>query len=87
MNLITGGEDLLKAAATASGEGLTAARREIGKKMKHARTALTDASRPVFDMTRKSAAFADDQVHSNAWTAVGVAVLVGVLIGFLTAKR
>jgi ElaB/YqjD/DUF883 family membrane-anchored ribosome-binding protein len=54
--MITDGEDLLKAAATVSGEGFAAARRK-------------------FD------------VRGNPWTAVGIAVAAGALLGFLAARR
>jgi len=48
---------------------------------------LADASQPVFDRTRETAAVADDYVRGNPWTAVAVAIAAGVLIGFLAAKR
>ena len=85
--MITDSEDLLKAAATVSGEGFTAARTKFEEKLKSAKAALADASQPVFDKTRETAAVADDYVRGNAWTAIGVAIAAGVLIGFLTARR
>ena len=85
--IITDSEDLLKAAATVSGEGFTAARTKFEEKLKSAKAALADASQPVFDKTRETAAVADDYVRGNAWTAIGVAIAAGVLIGFLTARR
>jgi ElaB/YqjD/DUF883 family membrane-anchored ribosome-binding protein len=85
--MITDSEDLLKAAASVSGEGFSAARSKFEQKLHSAKAALADASQPVLDTTRRSAAAADDYVHGNPWTAIGVAVAVGLLIGFLTAKR
>ena len=85
--MITDSEDLLKAAATVSGEGFTAARTKFEEKVRRAKAALADASQPVFDRTRETAAVADHYVHDNAWTVVGVAIAAGVLIGFLAAKR
>jgi ElaB/YqjD/DUF883 family membrane-anchored ribosome-binding protein len=86
-NMITDSEDLLRAAATASGEGLTAARSKFEEKLKQAKVALADASRPAFDRTRKTAAAADGYVRGNPWAAVGAAIAAGALIGFLAAKR
>ncbi len=86
-NMISDSEDLLKAAATVSGEGFTAARAKFDEKLKSAKAALADASQPLFDRTRETAAVADDYVHDNPWTTVGVAMAAGVLIGFLAAKR
>jgi ElaB/YqjD/DUF883 family membrane-anchored ribosome-binding protein len=85
--MITDSEDLLKAAATVSGEGFTAARTKFEAKLRSAKAALADASQPVFDRARETAGVADDYVRGNPWTAVGAAIAVGVLIGFLAAKR
>jgi ElaB/YqjD/DUF883 family membrane-anchored ribosome-binding protein len=85
--MITDSEDLLKAVATVSGEGFAAARTKFEDKLRRAKATLADASQPVFDRTMESAAVADDYVHGNPWTAVGVAIAAGLLIGFLAAKR
>ena len=85
--MISDSEDLLKAAATVSGEGFTAARTNFEEKVRRAKAALADASQPVFDRTRETAAVADHYVHDNAWTVIGVAIAAGVLLGFLVAKR
>ena len=85
--MISDSEDLLKAAATVSGDGFTAARTKFEDKVRRAKAALADASQPVFDRTRETAAVADHYVHDNAWTVIGVAIAAGVLLGFLVAKR
>lgn len=85
--MITDSEDLLKAAATVSGEGFTAARMKFEEKVRSAKATLADASQPVFDRTRETAAAADDYVHGNPWTVIGVAIAAGVLLGFLAARR
>jgi ElaB/YqjD/DUF883 family membrane-anchored ribosome-binding protein len=85
--MITDSEDLLKAAASVSGKGFAAARTKFEDKLRHAKATLADASQPVFDKTMESAAVADDYVRGNPWTAVGVAITAGILIGFLAGKR
>ena len=85
--MIDDSEELLKAAATVSGEGFTAARMKFEEKLNRAKAALADASQPIFDKTRETAAVADDYVHGNPWKAAGVAMAAGVLIGFLATKR
>jgi len=85
--MISDSEDLLKAAATVSDEGFTAARKKFEEKLSSAKATLADASQPVFDTTRKAAAVADDYVRGNPWSAVGVAIAAGALMGFLAAKR
>jgi ElaB/YqjD/DUF883 family membrane-anchored ribosome-binding protein len=81
--IVSDGEDLLKAAANASGDGLTAARAKFAEQVMSVKAKLTDVSQPAID----GAGRADDYVQNNPWTAVGVAAVVGMLIGFLAAKR
>lgn len=85
--MITDSEDLLKAAATMSGEGFAVARTRFEEKIKHAKSALAEASQPMIDRTRETAAAADGYVRGNPWSAVGIAMTAGVLIGILAAKR
>ena len=87
MTMIADSEDLLKAAATVSGEGFTAARTKFEKQLKGAKASLADASKPLIDKSRETAAVASRYAHSNPWTVAGAAIAVGVLIGFLVAKR
>ncbi len=86
-SLITDSEDLLKAAATVSGDGFTGARARFEEKLRSAKARLADASQPVFDTTREAAAAADKYVHGSPWTVIGVAIAAGALIGFFAAKR
>lgn len=86
-SIITDSEDLLKAAAAVSDESFSAARRKFEDKLRHAKTALAEASQPVFDRSMETAAVADDYVRGNPWTAIGAATVAGLLFGFLAAKR
>ena len=81
--IVSDGEELLKVAANASGEGFTAARAKFAEKVLSAKSRLTDVSQPAVDKARQ----ADDYVHDSPWTAIGVAAAVGILIGLLAAKR
>jgi ElaB/YqjD/DUF883 family membrane-anchored ribosome-binding protein len=85
--MIADSEDLLKAAASVSGEGFAAARSKFEEKVKKARTSLAEASQPVIDQAKQTAALTNDYVNSNPWSAVGIAAALGALIGFLAAKR
>jgi len=55
--------------------------------LKGAKAALVDASQPALDTARQSAAAANDFVRTNPWTAVGLGILAGALLGFAAAKR
>lgn len=81
--IVSDGEDLLKAAANASGAGFAAARATFAEKVTSAKARLADVSQPVV----RKAGQVDDYVHGSPWTAVGVAAAAGMLIGFLAAKR
>lgn len=85
--MITDSEDLLKAAASVSGESFSSARTKFEDKLRSAKATLAEASEPMFERTRETAIVADDYVRGNAWTAVGIAIAAGVLIGLLSARR
>ena len=78
--MIADSEDLLKAAATVSGEGFTAVRTKFEEKLRSAKAKLADG-------TQLMARQADNYVHGSPWTVIGAAAAVGLLIGFLAAKR
>lgn len=85
--MIADSEDLLKAAATMSGDGLAAARVKFEEKVSRAKTTLAEASQPMLDKTRETATAADGYVREHPWSAIGVAVAAGLLVGFLAARR
>ena len=72
--MINDSEDLLKAAANVSGESFGAARTKFEERVKSAKALLADASPPEY-------------VRENPWSALGIAAAVGLVLGFLVAKR
>ena len=78
--MIADSEDLLKAAATVSGEGFTAVRTKFEEKLRSAKAKPPGG-------TKLRARKADNYVHGSPWTVIGAAAAVGLLIGFLAAKR
>jgi|SRR5579859_6500176 len=85
--MIADSEELLKAAATVSGEGFAAARTRFEQKLTSAKASLADASQPTIDRAKETAAGADRYVRGNPWTAVGIAIAVGAVLGLMAAKR
>jgi len=85
--VITDSEDLLKAAAAATGDSFAAAHAKFEEKLRSVRAGLADASRAAVGTARETAAAADGYVHGNPWTAIGIAAAAGILIGFLAARR
>jgi len=55
--------------------------------LKSTKAALVDASQPALDTARESAAAANEFVRTNPWTAVGLGIVAGALLGFVAAKR
>lgn len=86
-SIINDADDLLQATAKVSGEGFNLTRAKFAEKLKTAKASLADAEQIVVDKAKQTATAADDYVKGNPWTAVGIAAGVGLLIGFLAAKR
>ncbi|MHB1231183.1 MAG: DUF883 family protein [Burkholderiales bacterium] len=85
--IVNDAEALLQATAQISGEGFSAQRAKFTEKLQYAKTRLAEAEQRVLEKAKQAAAATDDYVHDNPWTAVGVAAAVGMLIGFLAARR
>jgi ElaB/YqjD/DUF883 family membrane-anchored ribosome-binding protein len=85
--IVTDADDLLHATAKVSGEGFNAAREKFAEKLTSAKTSLAEAEKHVVDRAKQAATATDDYVKGNPWTAAGIAAGVGLLIGFLVAKR
>ena len=80
-------DNLLQATAKVSGEGFSAARAKFAEQLDSAKTSLAQAERQIVDKAKQAATATDDYVKGNPWPAVGMAAGVGILIGFLFAKR
>lgn len=85
--VVTDAEELLKATASQTGERITAARTRAEGTLHAAKLRLADAQEAVMDKAKYAAKETDAYVHDNPWKAVGVAAVVGVLIGALISRR
>jgi ElaB/YqjD/DUF883 family membrane-anchored ribosome-binding protein len=81
--IVSDGEALLKSVANASEDGYAAARAKLAEQVASVKAKLAEVSQPVMKKARQ----ADDYVHGSPWTVVGAAAVLGILIGFLAAKR
>ena len=86
-SIVNDADDLLQATAKVSGEGFNITRAKFAEKLKTAKASLADAEQMVVDKAKQAATATDDYVKGNPWTSVGIAAGVGILIGFLVAKR
>jgi ElaB/YqjD/DUF883 family membrane-anchored ribosome-binding protein len=61
--------------------------RKVRARLKHARKKVADAQVVVITRGKKSAELANGYVHERPWSTAGVALGVGVLIGWLVGRR
>ena len=85
--IINDADDLLQATAKVSGEGFSLARAKFAEKLKASKANLMDAEQVVVEKAKQAATVTDEYVKTNPWTAVGIAAGLGLVLGFLTAKR
>ena len=81
--IVSDGEALLKTVANASEDGYAAAQAKFAEQVAGVKANLAELSRPVMNKARQ----ADDYVHGSPWNVIGAAAVLGLLIGFLAAKR
>ena len=80
-------EALLREAAGATGDRAVELREQALAAMKQTREALYDAQDEALAQGRKAARATDEYVHDNPWQAIGMAAMVGLLLGVLLSRR
>lgn len=80
-------EELLKATAGQAGEKVAQARARAEDSIRIAREALGDLGEEAMERSREAVKSADDYVHDNPWTAIGIAAGVGLVVGVLLARK
>ncbi|OWT75342.1 MULTISPECIES: YqjD family protein [unclassified Achromobacter] len=80
-------EDLLREAASTTGDKAAELRERALATLKRTRETLYDVQDAVLERSRKAARATDDYVHDNPWQAIGIAGGVGLLIGMLISRR
>lgn len=68
-------------------EGLQAITDQISDGLEKGRYTLNQLQEAVRNRTREAAAQTDELVHDYPWSAIGVGVALGVLIGFMLPRR
>lgn len=86
-SIVNDAEALVQATAHVTGDKFAAERAKFSDKINLAKTRLVEAEKVVVEKAKQAATATDQYVHSNPWTAVGIAASVGMLIGFLAARR
>ncbi|HLU78744.1 MAG TPA: DUF883 domain-containing protein, partial [Burkholderiaceae bacterium] len=80
-------ERMLQQAAEATGEKAEELRDSAMRSLRRTREHLYSTQDELMLRGRRAIRATDDYVHDNPWRAIGVAGLVGVLIGALICRR
>ncbi|WP_153099576.1 DUF883 family protein [Paraburkholderia hayleyella] len=80
-------EDLLKQAASATGERASELRETTLARIKQAREKAADVQVVVVEKGKKAARATDDYVHEHPWASIGIAAGIGALIGLLVNRK
>lgn len=80
-------EDLLRQAASETGERASELREEALSRLKRTRMALYDIQDSMVEKGRQAARATDDYVHSNPWQAITISAAAGLLLGLLVSRR
>jgi ElaB/YqjD/DUF883 family membrane-anchored ribosome-binding protein len=84
--LIADAEELLRASANQAGEKFSAARQKIEQSLVEGKKSLADAEKLLVQKSKEAADIADDYVRENPWSAVGIAMGVGLVLGLLIRR-
>jgi ElaB/YqjD/DUF883 family membrane-anchored ribosome-binding protein len=80
-------EELMKSVSNESGGTAQALRTKVEENLKQAKEYLEDFEDSIIDKSKTAARATDEYVHENAWQTIGLAVGIGILIGYLISDR
>jgi len=85
--VISDAEELMKLTAGQAGEKASELRRRMQDRMDKAKIELANLQDMAVTKAKDAGRAADNYVHDNPWTAVGIAAGAGVVLGMLIARR
>jgi ElaB/YqjD/DUF883 family membrane-anchored ribosome-binding protein len=80
-------EQVLKGAAHLPGDSLAAARGTLEEKVSQAKSRLADAGSAAASAASQARDRSESYMSERPWTALGVALAVGAVIGVLLSRR
>jgi ElaB/YqjD/DUF883 family membrane-anchored ribosome-binding protein len=86
-DLVRDVEDYLAASAGQTGETMAAGRDRVLASLAATKSRLAEFEHDAAARSRAAGRAADAYVHENAWQAIAAAACVGVVAGWLTARR
>ena len=86
-NLIADVEELVARLADLNDADVASVRKRVMATVDAAKESLAEGADTLRRQAQKAASGADDYVRESPWAAVGLAALVGAVVGILVARR
>ena len=86
-NLLRDLEDYLAASAGLAGEAVQSGRERLLASIAAIKLRLAELERDAAARTQATGHLADDFAHENVWQSIAVVACLGVVTGWLTARR
>ncbi len=86
-NVLSEAEEMLKSAASETGEKARNLRDQVESKLLHAKLRLQELEGHAIDRAKTAARATDNYVHDHPWQAIGVAAAIGFIAGLLMNRR
>ena len=86
-NLIADVEDLVARIADLKDADVVRVRSKVLRAVGNAKESLAESADNLRRQAQRAATTADDFVHDSPWQAVGIAALVGAVVGILATRR
>jgi ElaB/YqjD/DUF883 family membrane-anchored ribosome-binding protein len=85
--LVSDAKELLQSTATYSGESVDAARVKFRDTLDQFRERVSDAQGTATEKWNRAASATDGYVRGNSWKVIGVAAVVGLVVGALLRRK
>jgi ElaB/YqjD/DUF883 family membrane-anchored ribosome-binding protein len=86
-SLIADVEDLMARIADLKDADVVRVRGKVQRAVDATKQSLADGAETIRQQAQNAASTADDYVRESPWQAVGIAALVGAVVGMLAARR
>lgn len=80
-------EDLVTSTTPLTAEDLARAKEKLRQRVTAVKASLETIRGDVTSQARQTAAATDHYVHENPWKSAGIGAAVGLLLGFILARR
>jgi ElaB/YqjD/DUF883 family membrane-anchored ribosome-binding protein len=86
-NFVADVEDLVKETTTLTGEDLARAKARLSERLAAAKQSAIEMGSDIAERAKKGATATNDYVHEQPWKAIGAGAAIGLVVGFLLARR